>query len=200
MSGRARPAQWEPNSRTLMSDFELEFVRRNELSHALAMVHCLQDHFLEMRETAEKSLIRNLPKLLPEDRDWVDETAIRAMTEALDFSRSSLTLALLYALGHVGDERAYRKVESFWLQISASDHLYAISLREAAAQCMDQLRAHRLKSTQARTLLRGSEEPPVPVNTILLRPASETSASASAELLRPGTHAQESEALKGSGI
>jgi len=180
-----------------MSDFETEFARRNELSHALAMVHCLQDHFLEMRETAEKSLIRHLPKLLPADRDWVDEVAIRAMSEALTADRIPISIALLNALAHVGDEKILRRIISFWHQISASSHPNAESLEPAAMHCIECLQNYTVQSKQARTLLRGSEQPPAPIDTILLRPAAEAATSASAELLRPGPLTPEAGVLKG---
>jgi hypothetical protein len=180
-----------------MSDFETEFARRNELSHALAMVHCLQDHFLEMRETAEKSLVRHLPKMVPGDRDWVDDREIRAMSEALHADRLALTVALLFGLSHVGDEKILRRIISFWHQVSASGHPNVASLRPATMQCIECLQNHTVQLKQARTLLRGSEEPPIPIDTILLRPAGDPATCASAELLRPGPLAPETESLKG---
>src|SRR5471032_3026827 len=98
-----------------MTDFETEFARRNALSHALAMAHCLlHDNFLEMRETAEISLIRHLPSLCPEDRIWVDPVEIRALAGALNQGSPALTLALLEALAKVGDRKALPKVEALW--------------------------------------------------------------------------------------
>ena len=170
-----------------MSDFEVEFARRNALTQALAMAPCLlHDNFLEMRDTAEASLIRHLPSLCAEDRAWVNPVEIRALADALDQGSPALRLALLGALGKVGDRRVLRKVEALWRQVQRSDAEDAERLRTATYNCMARLREHTARTKQSQILLRASGQPTVGAHSTLLRPAREATSSASTELLRPG--------------
>lgn len=167
-----------------MTDFETEFARRNALSHALAMAPCLQDHFLEMRETAETSLIRILPSLRAEDRDWIDPEEMRALLKALDPARVGVTIAILKALMQVGDKRALPYVTALFARLGDRAHPEARQVRAAAYDCLLYLRAHAIRSNQSELLLRGSHQPAG--EAILLRPAQEASPGPVDDLLRPG--------------
>jgi hypothetical protein len=169
-----------------MSDFETEFARRNALTQALAMAPCLlHDNFLEMRDTAEASLIRHLPSLKLEDRAWVNAEEIHALAEALDNEDPALRLALLAALSKVGDRRVLRRVEALWRDIQDSETEAADRLRAATYNCMASLREHIALTNQSQTLLRGSAAPTAGPNSTMLRPTQSAVSSAPTELLRP---------------
>ena len=167
-----------------MTNFESEFVRRNELSHALAMACLLQDHFLEMRETAERSLIRVLPGLLSEDRVWVDSEQVAALAAALNADTPALTLTLLEALGKVGDRRAIRKVQALRIEVASRSDVESNSLRNAADSCIAQLKSTAAHVTQAQTLLRASRSPTAGASSTMLRPAGAAPEAESTELMR----------------
>ena len=170
-----------------MSDFEAEFSRRNALSHVLAMAPCLQDRsFPAMRTTAEKLLIDHLPSLRPEDADWINREEVRSLMLALDPARPPLTIAILGALGQVGDRRAIRYVESLFGRIAQTDAADESLVRDAAHECLVRLCEHAARAKQSSGLLRGSQKPDGGSHSILLRAASKTISTASAELLRPG--------------
>jgi hypothetical protein len=169
-----------------MADFETEFTRRNSLSHALAMTPCLRDHFLGMRETAEASLIRHLPSLVPDDRSWVHESEIQALAGALNPESAQLTVALLDALCELGDRRVLRKVEALFMQVAESTKPEADELRAATYRCMVTLRERAVQTGYSQSLLRGSNQPATVLQSSLLRPAGDPAGTASSELLRPG--------------
>ena len=170
-----------------MSDFEAEFSRRNALSHVLAMAPCLQDRsFPDMRHTAEKLLIEHLPSLRPEDADWINREEVRSLLLALDPTRPALTVAILGALGQVGDRRAIRYVENLFGRITQTNDAAETLVRDSAYECLVCLREHADRAKQSSGLLRGSQKPGGGSHSILLRAASKTNSTASAELLRPG--------------
>jgi hypothetical protein len=168
-----------------MTDFETEFARRNALSHSLAMAPCLHDHYLDMRETAEASLIRHLPSLCPEDRDWVDPEEIRTLIDAMSVERPDLTIAILKALEQVDDGRSIQQVEAVlrWTRRGTDNRYWRLNV--AAHSCLKSLREQAARSLQSQSLLRGSQLPTGGERSTLLRPAHETAPIASSELLRP---------------
>jgi hypothetical protein len=168
-----------------MTDFETEFARRNALSHSLAMAPCLHGPFADMRETAEISLIRHLPKLCPDDRDWVDPEEIRALIGAMSVQRPDLTIAILKALEQVGDKKAIPPVEGLFRQIGQATSTDYMRMRAVAYDCLLCLRDHASRTRQSQFLLRGSQLPTGGAPSTLLRPAQETDSTASTELLRP---------------
>jgi len=167
-----------------MSDFEAEFARRNALSHALAMSHCLQDHLPEMRATAETSLVRNLPSLRREDSEWIDRAQMRALLVAMDPMRPAITVAILNAVANVGDKRAIRQVEGLFGRIAQTDDPNEQLVRDAAYACLVSLREHAKRAKQSDLLLRGSNKPVAATKSILLRAAAKSGESPAAELLR----------------
>jgi hypothetical protein len=169
-----------------MTDFETEFKRRSALSHAMAMAPCLHDHFLEMRETAEKSLILHLPDIVPPDREWIDPEEMRAIVNAISVERMNLTIAILKALEHVGDARATPRVEEVRRAAARGNDVDSRRLRAAADLCLQCLRQNSERSMQYQSLLRGSVAPAEVAASTLLRAAHKTEVTASAELLRPG--------------
>jgi len=172
-----------------MSDFETEFIRRNALSHVLSMARCLNDrHFPDMRRTAEERLTRHLPSLRAEDREWVNPEEIGALTYALSVRTPALTVAILGALGQVGDRRAIWSVEQLiqdlYQKPQASDSEDGV-IFDAASKCLERLREHADRTKQANVLLRGAQQPVGDQQSILLRAASKAESTASTELLRP---------------
>ena len=167
-----------------MTNFESEFVRRNELSHALAMACLLDDHFLEMRKTAEHSLLRVLPGLLPEDRAWVDSIQVAALAAALKADTPVLTLTLLEALGKVGDRRAIRRVQALRSEVASRTDVESNSLRNAADSCIALLKSTAAHVRQSQTLLRASRSPTAGASSTMLRPADAAPTAESTELMR----------------
>ena len=163
------------------------------------MAHCVQDHLLGMRDTAEASLIRNLPKLRAEDASWIDRRQVHALLAAMDLRRPQMTVAILNAVGSIGDRRAKQYVLGLYGRMGNSRKPQDEQVRNAVTECLLALREHEERAQQADALLRGSQEPEPVESTILLRASGNTRASDSSQLLRTDCAVQPVEVVRKGG-
>jgi hypothetical protein len=129
-----------------------------------------------------RALILLLPQLQATDTILLNEKHRAELHKELTFQDEELVIAILKALGQVGDESSLRHVERLAKGPSFSQTQWRI--QEAAQQCLSALLQSVENRSPGSTLLRPSEGNPTDV---LLRPITPQKEADPELLLRPGS-------------
>ena len=114
-----------------------------------ALASCLDDPDPHVRRNAAQSLRRVLPQIRAQDRKHLSANEMNALLRALDSDDPDLAVAVLTAFQQIGDRRALRRVA--YLIDSPVHHE---SVRNAAWECLPQVKQRLLEAQEAQALLR----------------------------------------------
>ncbi len=131
----------------------------------------------QVRQAAKTALPAVLSQLTPEDFGQQDSEMIPYLCHLLSRSEEPLVLAILEALGKVGDGRAVLPVQRLAVKGRTE------RIRAAAASILPVLEQRQKQENDPQVLLRAASQDAAASN-VLLRPASSTPATEPQQLLR----------------
>lgn len=162
------------NAVRLLADFD-------DLRAVGPLLETRESEDANLKQLAQQSLLRLLPRLKSSDANLLDEVQLQCMGRALKSKDFVFVCAILKAMEQVGDEKHLELVQR--LSKKETTNPIQLRIREAAQECEPYLRK-RVEETQlANTLLRASQMEDAPA--ILLRPVEYRPDTATHELLRP---------------
>jgi len=135
----------------------------------------------EFADKIRTPLIAGLQALRPADRKLLSAAQMQLLYRFLDQDDTPLTLAILQALAHIGDQTTLGRLQSIADGQVAKQH--NAHVREVARTCAEQIRQRYSQGRSPHVLLRGSVAPVAPPGE-LLHPVQHSSEAAQETLLR----------------